>query len=264
MEIKELLNILKKLAPSLSYQDFSDPSSCNSSVTSTRSISRLGVCVDPTAINVENAAKLGIEVLISYHPWYGEAKELVDIQHMQIWSLHEAWDNAPEGVLCTLAKGIGIKSLYPMGELIIGELKTNFRDLIEYCQRFLGQNILSYSGDLKQEVHKVAMWAGPVFLPNYKRFWEVCQTENCDTLLSSELTLSALRFSRACQLKLIDLGHSSMAKPGMSNLAAILKKEAKDCSIHFLDDLYACTYYTNCSFADQFTESEDIFFGSDG
>lgn len=263
MEIKELVNLLKKMAPSLSCQDFDGPAP-GASAAPARSISHLGVCVDPTAINIENAVRLGIEVIISYHPWNGEAKDLVDRQQIQIWPVHEAWDNPPEGITDAFAKGIGVKGLYPKGELLMGELEIIFRDLIENCQRLLGQNILSYSGDLRQEVHKVAIWAGPGFLPHYKKFWEVCHTENCDTFLSSELTLSALRFSREYQLKLVDLGHSSMAKPGMSNLAAILEKEFTDCSIHFLDDLYTCTYYTNCSFADQFTETEDIFFGSDG
>ncbi len=263
MEIMELLNILKKLAPSLSYQDFSDPSFISAS-SSTLQISKLGVCVDPTARNIENAVNQGIEVLVSYHPWYGEAKEFVESRQIQIWPLHEAWDNTSEGVLYSLAQGIGLTNLYPKGELMIGQLETVFRDLIENCQRFLGQNILSYSGELKQEVHKIAMWAGPGFLPNYKKLWDVCLSENCDTLLSSELTLSALRYSRAHQLKLVDLGHSYLAKPGMSNLADILRKEAKDCQVQFFDDLYACSYYTNCSFADQFTESEDIFFGADG
>jgi putative NIF3 family GTP cyclohydrolase 1 type 2 len=263
MEIKELLGVLKRLAPTLSYQDFSDPIFISASLPE-HQISKIGICVDPTVKNIGNAAKTGIEVLISYHPWYGEAKEVVESKKIQIWPLHEAWDNTTEGILFSLAKGIGVTGLYPKGELIIGQLEIGFRDLIECCQRFLGQNIISFSGDLKQEVHKVAMWAGPGFLPNYKKFWDGCLSENCDTLLSSELTLSALRYSRVHQLKLIDLGHSSLAKPGMSNLAGILKKELKGCSVQFFDDLYACTYYTNCSFADQFTESEDIFFGAEG
>ena len=259
MEIKELFNILGKLAPGLPIQDFS---SLNLD-TLTRTITKIGVCVDPTTKNIENATALGIEVLISYHPWQGEAETLIQSRGIRIWSLHEAWDNTPGGITYTFAKGIGITGLYPKGELIMGALDTNFRDLIEHCQRSLGQNILSYCGDLKQAVAKVAIWAGPGFLPNYKKFWEVCLAEGCDTILSSELTLSALRYSGAHQLKLIDLGHSSMAKPGMSNLAAILQKEAPDCSIYFLEELYTCSYYTNCAFAEQFTETEDIFFTTD-
>jgi putative NIF3 family GTP cyclohydrolase 1 type 2 len=261
MEIKELLNIVKKLAPNLSCQDFSDPGFVSATPSAeTHSIVKLGVCVDPTEKNIENAAALGIEVLISYHPWYGEARELVEARRIQIWPLHEAWDHMDRGVLDSLAKEIGLTGLYPKGELLIGHVETGFRDLIENCQRFLGQNILSFSGDLKQGVHKVAMWAGPGFLPIYRKFWETSLSENCDTFLSSELTLSALRFSRINQFKLIDLGHSLLAKPGMSNLADILKKEAQDCSIQFFDDFYVCSYYTGCSFADQFSQSEDIFF----
>ena len=258
MEIKDLFKILEKLAPGLSSVDFK-----NSVIRkSDRKITRLGVCVDPTVKNIESAAKQGIEVLISYHPWQGEAAQFIQKQGMEIWPLHAAWDNTPEGVTYTLAKAIGVTSIYLKGELIIGTLETSLRDLIERCQHSLGQNILSFSGDLKQLVIKVAIWAGPGFLPNYKKFWEVCLAEGCDTVLSSELTLSALRYSQAHQLKFVDLGHSAMAKPGMSHLMEILKEylTIHDCSIEYLDDIYSCNFYTNCAFADQYTESEDIFF----
>ena len=258
MEIKELFNILKKLAPGLSGQEFNVPDS-----TFNTNITKIGVCVDPTAKNIENAVNLGVEVLISYHPWQGEAEEVVKDRQVKIWQLHEAWDNTAMGVTYTFAHEVGITDFYPKGELIIGVLETGFRDLIESCRRLLGQNIISYSGDLRQPVAKAAIWAGPGFLPNYKKFWELCLAEGCDTILSSELTLSALRYSRAHHLKLVDLGHSPMAKPGMINLATLLKNQAPDCNIHFFDDLYASAYYTNCSFADQFTESEDIFFGTE-
>jgi Uncharacterized conserved protein len=259
MEIKELFNILKKLAPSLSNQDFSDPGS----ITASDVISCLGVCVDPTAKNIENAAALGVQLLVSYHPWFGEAKEIVAEHSIRIWPLHEAWDNTAQGVTYTFAQAIGVTGLHSKGELVIGGLTTGLRDLLERCQRILGQNIISYSGDLKQPIAKIAIWAGPGFLPNYKKFWEACRAEGCDTILSSELTLSALRYARAFSLKFIDLGHSLVAKPGMLNLTSLLKEQLPECNIHFLDDLYACSYYTNCSFADQFTESEDIFFESD-
>jgi putative NIF3 family GTP cyclohydrolase 1 type 2 len=261
MEIKDLFNILGKLAPGLSSADFS-----NSSVgKSPRQISRLGVSVDPTVKNIENAAKRGIEVLISYHSWQGEAAQLIQNQRMEIWPLHATWDYTPEGVTYTLAAAIGVSCIYSKGELIIGTLETSFRDLIERCQRSLGQDILSYCGDLKQLVAKVAIGAGPGFLPNYKKFWEVCLAEGCDTVLSSELTFSALRYSQAHQLKFVDLGHSAMAKPGMSHLVEILQEYFTDqaCSIDYFDDSYSCNFHTNCAFADQFTETEDIFFSTD-
>ncbi|HBE79837.1 MAG TPA: hypothetical protein DDW65_18960 [Firmicutes bacterium] len=262
MEKHVLLDILKKLAPGLSTQDFTNP---NAGMTA-EIVSKVGICVDPTGKNIENAVKSGVEVLITYHPLYDEvappAAVAVQKRQLQIWSLHEAWDNTGEGVIYTFAKDIGVTDLYSKGELVIGTTNTGFRfrELIESCQRSLGQNILSYSGDLKQNVTKVAIWAGPGFLPNYRKFWELSLAEGCDTVLSSELTLSALRYSRMHRLKFIDLGHSLLAKPGMLHLMELLKDHAPACSFQFLDDLYACNYYTNCSFAEQFTEAEDIFF----
>jgi putative NIF3 family GTP cyclohydrolase 1 type 2 len=266
MEKHVLLEILKKLAPGLSTQDFTNP---NAGVTA-EIVSKVGICVDPTVKNIENAIKSGVELLITYHPLYDELVFPVSVsvsasaqkRQLPIWSLHEAWDNTGEGVIYTFAKDIGITDLYSKGELVIGATNSGlrFRELIESCQRSLGQNILSYSGDLKQNVVKAAIWAGPGFLPNYRKFWELSLAECCDTVLSSELTLSALRYSRMHRLKFIDLGHSPLAKPGMLHLMELLKAQAPTCSFQFLDDLYACNYYTNCSFAEQFTEAEDIFF----
>jgi putative NIF3 family GTP cyclohydrolase 1 type 2 len=264
MENTELLAILKKLAPGLSTQDFNG---LNAGVAA-EVVSKVGICVDPTVKNIENAIKSGVEVLITYHPLYDEvaapalAAVAVQKRRLQIWPLHEAWENISEGVIDTFAKDIGVTDLYSKGELVIGVTNSGlrFRELIESCQRSLGQNILSYSGDLKLNVAKVAIWAGPGFLPNYRKFWELSLVEGCDTVLSSELTLSALRYSRMNRLKFIDLGHSPLAKPGMLHLMELLKEQAPTCSFQFLDDLYACNYYTNCSFAEQFTEAEDIFF----
>lgn len=256
MEIKDLFNILKKLAPGLSIDDF-----INHEGDRFKTISKIGVCIDPTPLNVIKAYDNGIEVLICYHPWQGEAEPAVRNGAMEIWPLHTAWDNTEEGVTYTLARAIGMIGLYQKGEIVYGITECAFRDLIELCQRALGQNILSYCGDLKLLTNKVGIWAGPGFLPNYKKFWEVCREEACDTIISSEITLSAIRYSRARQVKLIDLGHSAMAKPGMLKLAKLLREEITigPCTVEFYDDFYGCNYYTNCAFADQFTEDDSFF-----
>ncbi len=256
MEIKELFNILKKLAPGLIIDDF-----INHEGDRLKTISKVGICIDPTPPNIIKAYDNEIDVLISYHPWQGEAESVVRNGAIEIWPLHTAWDNTEHGVIYTLAKEIGILGLYQKGEIVYGVTELTFKELIELCQRALGQNILSYGGDLKLLSNKIGMWAGPGFLPNYKKFWEVCRDEGCDTIISSEITLSALRYSRARQVKIIDLGHSAMAKPGMLQLEKLLRGEPalKSCMIDFYDDFYGCNYYTNCAFADQFTEDDSFF-----
>ncbi|MGE5581757.1 MAG: Nif3-like dinuclear metal center hexameric protein [Bacillota bacterium] len=261
MEIEVLFDTLKKMAPGLTTEDFTDPDLAKSP----RTITKLGVCVDPTAGNIHQAVDKGIEILISYHPWQGEAEKTLLDRGLEIWPLHEAWDHPAEGVIYTFGKEAGLADFYCKGEIVIGRTAVTFREFIEGCQRILGRNIIAYTGSLKEQVQKAAIWAGPGFLPNYKKFWETCLAEECDTILSSEVTLSALRYSQAHQLKLIDLGHSAMAKPGMNNLAKLLRENValQDCTIDFLDDIYTCNFYTNCSFADQFTEADEIFFEAD-
>lgn len=255
MEIKELFNILEKLAPSVSAVDFFN----HQPTDLTKSVFKLGVCVDPTPENISRAVQQGIEILISYHPWQGEAELMVRNQEMEIWSLHEAWDKPVEGVIFSITEAIGLTGLYSKGEISFGEAQIPFRELIERCQRVLDLKLLPFYGDLKQIASKIAIWSGPGFFPNYKKFWEMCLVEACDTMISTELTLSALRYARAHQLKLIDLGHSAMAKPAMLRLAELLRNDFndRDCTVDFFSDIYTCNYYTNCSFAEQFQETED-------
>lgn len=255
MEVQTLIGVLQELAPDL---DAGDIIMNAGYLTEDADITKIGVCVDPTEQNILTAADKGMEVLITYHPWYGEAADLVQQRKITVIPLHHVWDNAPEGVNWTIARAIGLQDLCWVDGILMGALETSFRDLMERCLRVLDMNILPYYGELRQPVHKIGIWSGPGFLPYHKKIWEACLQQGCDTIISGEISLLPIRFAAAHQLKLIDLGHSAVAKSAVSHLANLLKLrlQAFDCTVELLEDLYAGSFYTKNYFLQQ-NDGED-------
>jgi len=254
MEVGTLIEILKDMAPDLS-------SDLMAGITEERrNVNKIGVCIDPNEQNIYSAAAKSVEILISYHPWLGEAAQLVNTKKMGIIPLHTAWDNTAEGINNTFAKAVGLTGIYTVNTVTVGLADLLFRDLLERCQRVLDLNVLPYYGELKFPVKKIGIWAGPGFLPHNKKIWEICVGEGCDTIVSGELSLAPLRYAAAKQLKLLDLGHSAITKPGMSHLADLLKYRLKalDCSIEFFEGYYACGYYTKSFFLQQDETDESL------
>ena len=229
-------------------------------VNPSRPVIRIGVCVDPTAKNIVAATTANTDILISYHPWQGEAEELLRKHGMSILALHTAWENSPEGVNFTFAKGIGLTGFRIVDGILLGEAGTSLRELLERCQRVLEMNVLSYFGELNSRVNQVGIWAGPGFLPHFKSIWENCRRYGCDTILSSELTLLPLRYASLHGLNLIDLGHSAIAKPGMLRLVQLLAEQLAEfgVTVEFFADFYESNCYTTRCSKEQFEVEESL------
>lgn len=249
MEVQILINILQELAPEFNAEGASNGFSLDLH----RDITKIGICIDPTEQNIYSAAGKGIELLITYHPWFGEAKEVVAGKKITLLTLHNAWDNATEGINLTFGKAIGLAELTLVGGIVTGTTDLAFRELLERCQRVLDLNVLPYYGEMKYPVHKVGIWAGPGFLPYHKPIWETCLAEGCDTIISGEMSLLPIRYATQNRLKLVDAGHSAMAKPGFSHLSSLLKLRLKafECTIEFFEDYYSCSFYTKNYFLQQ-------------
>jgi putative NIF3 family GTP cyclohydrolase 1 type 2 len=249
MEVQDLIRILTELAPGLSMDSLGKvfPPGSGSKL-----LSKIGVCVDPTEENIQTAVAKEMEVLISYHPWYHEAEDVVTQQGIHIVAVHEAWDSVPEGIAPTFAKTIGLTGLTHCESVLTGQFQGNFRELLERCQRVLDLNVVPYCGETKDSVVKVGLWPGPGFLPTNRKIWEICRAAGCDTILSGEISIAPMRYAAANRFKLIDLGHSAMAKPGMQNLANILQSrlKAKEVTVDFLRGFYGCNYNTTWFFPD--------------
>src|SRR5690606_37114804 len=106
--------------------------------------------------------------------------------------------------------------------------------------------ILPYVGDLNAQVSKVLIISGPGFMPLYKEEWDKWITSGCDTFLSAELGRYAISYLNRNNIKLIDLGHSAMARLGMEHLTYLLQTrlEIYECVVSYYPDIYGVNYLT--------------------
>jgi putative NIF3 family GTP cyclohydrolase 1 type 2 len=180
MEVATLIEILREMAPQLAVQDCGHAGLFPNKA----SVGHLGVCVDPTAGVITNAVQRGIKILIAYHPWHGEASQLIRETEFSIIPLHTAWDNVPEGVNFTFAREIGLVDLQIRQNVVTGVANMALRDLLERCRLTVEQSIIPYRGELRVSVKKIGIWAGPGFLPFNKWVWRECVAQGCDTIIS--------------------------------------------------------------------------------
>lgn len=248
IDLDKLLAIIDELVPATGADPDDRPSLIREG--SLTSFGRVGVCVDPTERNLYAAAARDIHFLITYHPWRGEAYETVEAKDMTIYQLHSAADRGEEGNHFVLAQLLGLEGINPIQEGVVGRGGLLLKEMIERGQRLLELNVVPYWGDLNSKVNKVALFVGPGFLPVYRSSWERWLDEGCDTIITGELGRFPICLAAMRHLKLVDFGHSAMAKPGFSHLAYRLRNRLKalDCDVDFLDDLYGMNYYTTWFF----------------
>lgn len=238
-----VLAVLEELAPRLCAEPGDEP---RFEVRNGEACSRLGVCTDPTERNILHAASDGVDFLIAHHAWNGEGAEVVAAKRMSLYRLHSAWDLAPEGNLATLARMLGLRELVLRDGALTGTTDLDFKEFLERSQRLVGRDVLPYCGDPGRRVRTVGIIPGSGFLPIFRRRWEAMVALGCDTIVSGEISHTAARFAQVNGVRLVDLGHSGLVRPGMMHLAYLLRCRlmAHGCEVEFYDDAYAVDYHT--------------------
>lgn len=251
----EILALLEELAPSICAEPGDEPhfEACYG-----EAANHLGVCTDPTERNIFLAASDGVDFLITHHQWRGEGAEVVAAKELSIYRLHSAWDLAPEGNAVTLGRMLGLRDLVLREGTVSGAADLDFREIIERSQRIVGRSIVPYCGDLSARVANVGIIPGAGFLPFFRHKWEMLIETGCDTLISAEISFSAARFAQCAGVRLVDLGHSGLAKPGFAHLAYLLRTRLKahGCEVEFYDDAYAVNYATAWSLSGRETAGD--------
>lgn len=243
IQLEKLQSIIEELAPAELADQYDTPYFLRSPKPK---VKKIGVCVDPTEYNLCIALKDRVDLLISHHPWHYLNEDLLKKSEMGVFVLHSSWNKAPEGNTSTLARLLNFKELAHEGEMVKGQLNMKLRDLLFCCQRILNTPIIPYAGDLNAKANQVLIISGPGFTPFYQPQWNKYIDLGCDTFLSSELGRFALSYLTGLKIKLIDLGHSAMARPGMEHLAYTLQTRLKvfDCEVCFYPDINAVNYQT--------------------
>lgn len=243
IELEKLQAIIDEVAPAALADKYDPPFYWRKPG---HKLQKIGVCVDPTAQNLQLAQKNGVDLLISHHPCPEGAEQYFSGQKMGVLILHSAWNRAPEGNTSTLARLLNLIEPVQDGQFVTGRVEMSLRDLLFSCQRLLNTPLLPYSGDLNDKADQVLIISGAGFSPFHREEWDKYIARGCDTFLSAELGRYALSYLTTHNIKLIDLGHSVMARPGMEHLTYTLQNRLKifHCEVGFYPDLYAVNYQT--------------------
>ncbi len=243
IELNKLLSIMEELAPARLADKYDTPYFLRKP---REQVEKIGVCVDPTEYNLRSAIKDGVDLLISHHPWHFQSADYLGESKMGVLVLHSSWNKAPEGNTITLARLFNFEELVHEDGIVMGQTDTILKDLLFCCQRVLSAPILPYVGDLNAQVSKVLIISGPGFMPLYKEEWDKWIASGCDTFLSAELGRYAISYLNRNNIKLIDLGHSTMARPGMKHLTYLLQTrlEIYECVVNYYPDIYGVNYLT--------------------
>ncbi|MGQ9779911.1 MAG: Nif3-like dinuclear metal center hexameric protein [Bacillota bacterium] len=241
-----VLGILEELAPRLCAEPGDEP---RFEIRHGEACRRLGVCTEPTERNILLAAGQGADFLLTHHAWEGEGAEVIAAKKISLYRLHSAWDLAPEGNLVTLARMLGLRELVLREGTITGTTDLALKDLLDRAQRLAGRNVLPYCGDPNRRVRTVGIIPGSGFLPVFRRRWEALAALGCDTIISGEISHAAARFAARNGVRLVDLGHSGLVRPGMMHLAYLLRCRlmAYGCEVDFYEDAYSVEYHSAAS-----------------
>ena len=122
MKVKDIIAAVERTAP-LRLQDEWDNSGLQVGFTAS-AVSKVLVCLDVTEAVVDEAARLGCQMIVSHHPLLFKAlREVSDSTYQQrcvvkalaagiaIYSAHTSLDNAPGGVNYKIAELIGLQEL---------------------------------------------------------------------------------------------------------------------------------------------------------
>lgn len=239
----QVLAVLEELAPRAGAEPGDEP--CYE-IMNGDNCNRLAICAEPTERHLYLAASDGADFVITHHAWHGEGEDMVRSKGISIYRLHSAWDLAPDGNAATLARMMGLTDLLLNDGCFTGLTGLSLRALIERCQRIIGRSVLPYYGDLSVAVRAVGIIPGSGFMSVFRRHWESLKINGCDTIVSGDLSHTALRYAQEEGLNLIDLGHSGMAKPGLAHLAYLLRCRllALGCEVDFYDEILMASHYT--------------------
>jgi putative NIF3 family GTP cyclohydrolase 1 type 2 len=187
------------------------------------SVSKLGVCVDSTAENLQLAAELGVDAIVAHHGWDGSLPELVSAKQMAIYKCHTNWDRAAGGNSVVLAEQLGLREIVGFNYSAVGNCAPMAAaDLITRAGRLVRRRAVPYLGDALQQVNRVGVMAGACFGPGFEDEWAELLRQGAQMVLSGDMSQRVARSFVSRGVIAVDIGHSSSELPGMERLADLL------------------------------------------
>lgn len=204
--------------------------------------SRVMTCLTITPETVQEAVRLGADMIISHHPTpFRPLKELTSEttvgrllrtlvkNDIALYCPHTSFDSAPQGINQQLAEGLGLREIAPFapnpecgggtGRMGVFREEKSLRAFLESVKALLGLSFVQYVGDLERPVRRVGIGCGAAgeFLRWALRF-------NCDVFLTGETNFHTCLEAKAQGIALVLATHFAGEKYACDRLADVLRE----------------------------------------
>ncbi len=234
MNPKELIPLLESIAPPELAEDF-DSGRIGLVLDRGADINKIAVALDPTDHVLNEAVRLGANLLITHHTLLFDpinliSKKLSDTlkiaidNDISIYTMHTNYDKAEGGVNDAMAELLGLTCITPLALGRVGEIgPISAREFAFFISRKLDTHV-QYIGN--SEIRRVMVIGGSGFRREYI---DMAIEHGADALISGELRHDAIRYAE--KLCLFDATHYATEAPAMKRLCERLPVESV-----FIDD----------------------------
>ena len=221
MKVENVLNWLNAIAPFDTAESFDNVGLLLGNPG--REVHRVLFALDITLPMVEEAKRLGADLLIAHHPFIFQALKRLDYEspqgktflaiagsNLQVIAAHTNWDQAKGGVGDTLAKTLGLQDVTPLdGYVRVGNLpeplsreafEALVKEKLHVQPRLLG-------GD--QPIQRVAVAGG-----SYGAGAPLAAEDGADAYVVGEIRHKEILDALARGLRICDAGHYATEYPG--------------------------------------------------
>lgn len=229
MNLRELIPILEFIAPPDLAEDF-DTGKIGLVLDRCADIRKTAVALDPTDYVLEEAARIGANLLITHHTLIFDPVNLISKRlsdtlkiainnDISIYTMHTNYDKAEGGVNDVLAEILGLRNVVPLALGRVGEIKPcSAPEFASFIAKKLDTHV-QFIGD--NEIKKVMVVGGSGFRREYI---DIALEYGADALVSGEMRHDALRY--AGELCLFDATHYATEAPAMKRLCERLPVES--------------------------------------
>lgn len=223
LKCKDIASVIERLAPkALAYSWDNVGLLCGDSE---QEVSRVLLTLDLDIGVVEEAVRVGAQMIISHHPIMFDPVNKITEQTVEgrllralikndisFYAAHTNLDVAKGGLNDLLAEKVGLKNIEVLeytddnGEGIgrTGDLDTPIplSSLLEKIKKVLGAKFLRYSGDEDGMVSRIALNTG-----GGTSLIEAALSKNADVFITGDYKYSQIRHCVENGMKVIDVGH---------------------------------------------------------
>ena len=200
-----------------------------------REVDTVLCALDLTLPVVEEAARLGAQLIVTHHPILfrgrknlretdAEGRVLCALvrRNISMIAMHTNFDNVHPGVNDALAAALGLEGVQVLESgMRLGEAaQATFSEFADHAERALGGPIRRY-GDPSKSIHRVAVLggAGEDYAPQ-------AMAAGADVYLTGEMAYHKALDAEANGLCILEAGHAATEHPGILALAGGLQNAA--------------------------------------